>query len=172
MQTLSPATATRNDKMGKRNSTYRNLRPVPRQDPPRISKESRKELSNVKPQQTIPKEASPAPGPQNYLKVPQLPADIVEGILKYLSLEDMFLTARVLDRMWKTLAMYRARHLSAEWASNVRSPLAGDVKILYHGTSSKIHKNKRIDTTKALSFTSNGTRSSLSFQVTNRAVCR
>jgi len=155
--------------MGKRNSTYRNLRPLPRQDPPQVSlRESR---SNVKPQQTIPKEASPAPEPQNYLKVPQLPADIVEGILKYLSLEDMFLTVRVLDRMWNTLAMYRAGHLFAEWASNVRSPIAGDVKILYHGTSSKIHKNKRLNTTTAFSFTSNVTRF-LSFQVTNHAVCR
>src|SRR5271154_6238105 len=91
--------------------------------------------------------------------------------LKYLSLEEMFLTARVVDRMWKTLAMYRARQLFAEWASNVRSPVAGDVKVLYHGTSSKIHKNKRLNTDKAHSFTSNGTRS-LSFQVTNHAVCR
>jgi hypothetical protein len=153
--------------MGKRNSTYRNLRPLPRQDPPRVSREPR---NNVKPQQTIPKEVSPAPEP-HYLKVPQLPADIVEGILKYLSLEDLFLTARVLDRMWKTLAMYRAGHLFAEWASTVQSPVAGDVKILYHGTSSKIHKNKRLDTTKEHSFTCKGTRS-LSFQVTNHAVCR
>ena len=69
-----------------------------------------------------------------------LPAELVIDILEMLSFEYLIVKARLLNRIWYTLAMYRARLLVRGWLQKVQKVQSGDVEMVYHGTRSKIHK--------------------------------
>jgi hypothetical protein len=69
-----------------------------------------------------------------------LPAELVIDILEMLSFEYLIVKARLLNRIWYTLAMYRARLLVRGWLQKVQKVLSGDVEMVYHGTRSRIHK--------------------------------
>jgi hypothetical protein len=74
------------------------------------------------------------------LDVTTLPTEPLMEILEYLSLEQLLLKARLINRIWNTLALDRARKILPGLFSKLRWLMTGNVTPQYHGTRPIVHR--------------------------------
>ena len=76
---------------------------------------------------------------RDFSKVPPIPTELVMEIVEYLSVHQLLVKARLINRLWNVIAMDRTRTVVMEWSSKVRSLIPGNVELQYQGNKDKVH---------------------------------
>jgi len=74
-----------------------------------------------------------------FSKVPPIPTELVMEIVEYLSVHQLLVKARLINRIWNIIAMDRARTVVMEGTSKQRSLMPGNVELQYQGNKDKVH---------------------------------